>query len=345
MGRRGLHFMELNARLQVEHPVTEAVTGARPRGGPAAGGGRRAAVVASAGRPAAAATPSRLASTPRTRGPASPRRADASRSLRGPRRRATCASIAGVGRGDVIGTRYDPLLAKVIASGPTRSAALDRLDHALAATATIGVTTNRDFLRAVLAWPEVRHGRVVTDTLDARWPAVSEALPDEAWGLAAAALAAPPEGQAVGAAHRLPPQRTAPSRRGHRRGGARGGGRSGAATDRAPVPCGGPMARSCWMSAGGPWSPGWPHPRRSTPPCAMRLPRPAATSSARRSPGVIGTVRVAPGEAVAAGQVLLTLEAMKMEHPVRATADGLVTRLLVRAGQAVQRGDELVGLT
>ena len=80
---------------------------------------------------------------------------------------------------------------------------------------------------------------------------------------------------------------------------------------------------------------------------AVRHAAPAAGGDVIRAPlaGVIGTVRVAPGEAVAAGQVLLTLEAMKMEHPVRATADGLVTRLLVRAGQAVQRGDELVGLT
>ena len=80
---------------------------------------------------------------------------------------------------------------------------------------------------------------------------------------------------------------------------------------------------------------------------AVRHAAPGAGGDVVRAPlaGVIGTVRVAAGEVVAAGQVLLTLEAMKMEHPVRAIADGLVARLHVRAGQAVQRGDALVELT
>jgi acetyl-CoA/propionyl-CoA carboxylase biotin carboxyl carrier protein len=335
-------FMELNARLQVEHPVTEAVTGldlveaqlrvaageplwlrqrdVRPRGhavearlyaeDPWAG------FAPSSGRLEVVAWPA----------PSSDLRLD-----------------AGVGPGDVIGTRYDPLLAKVIASGPTRSAALDRLDHALAATATIGVTINRDFLRTVLAWPEVRQGRVVTDTLDARWPASPEALPDEAWGFAAAALAASPEGAPV-----APPI-------GFRLNGPRrlavaigeevrvvavdpGRDRPGA---RAVRPDG-----SIVLDVGGRAVVA----RLAPPPsvdAAVRHAAPAAGGDLIRAPlaGVIGTVRVALGEAVAAGQVLLTLEAMKMEHPVRATADGLVTRLLVRPGQAVQRGDELVGLT
>ena len=335
-------FMELNARLQVEHPVTEAVTGldlveaqlrvaageplwlrqrdVRPRGhavearlyaeDPWAG------FAPSSGRLEVVAWPT----------PSSDLRLD-----------------AGVGAGDVIGTRYDPLLAKVIASGPTRSVALDRLDHALAATATIGVTTNRDFLRTVLAWPEVRQGRVVTDTLDARWQAVSESLPAEAWEFAAAALAIPPQGPpvapplgfrvngprriavAIGEEVRMvavDPIRDRPAARAVRPDGS------------VVLDLGGRAVVA----------------RLAPPPSvdsAVRHAAPAAGGDVVRAPlaGVIGTVRVAPGEAVAAGQVLLTLEAMKMEHPVRATADGLVTRLLVRAGQAVQRGDELVGLT
>ena len=65
---------------------------------------------------------------------------------------------ANLGPGDEIGPRYDPLLAKLIASGRTRTGALAGLDRALGATQTLGVTTNRDFLRAVLRWPDSPSG-------------------------------------------------------------------------------------------------------------------------------------------------------------------------------------------
>jgi len=53
-------------------------------------------------------------------------------------------------------------------------------------------------------------------------------------------------------------------------------------------------------------------------------------------------VSAEPGAQVAAGDVLLVLEAMKMEHPVRATADGSVTEVLVAAGQQVDAGAVLI---
>jgi propionyl-CoA carboxylase alpha chain len=59
-------------------------------------------------------------------------------------------------------------------------------------------------------------------------------------------------------------------------------------------------------------------------------------------PGTVVRVSTEPGAEVAAGDVLLVLEAMKMEHPVRATADGTVSEVLVAAGQQVDSGAVLV---
>ena len=68
----------------------------------------------------------------------------------------------GVAEGDVIGTSYDPLIAKLIASGATRDEALDRLGDALAETEIEGVTTNLPFLRWLVAHPELRAGAQTT---------------------------------------------------------------------------------------------------------------------------------------------------------------------------------------
>jgi len=62
-------------------------------------------------------------------------------------------------------------------------------------------------------------------------------------------------------------------------------------------------------------------------------------------PGQVREVRVREGERVQAGQVLLVMEAMKMELRVTASADGVVKRLLVAAGQVVQRGQRLIELS
>jgi biotin carboxyl carrier protein len=61
-------------------------------------------------------------------------------------------------------------------------------------------------------------------------------------------------------------------------------------------------------------------------------------------PGAVLAVRVSEGEQVEAGQVLLVLEAMKMENAVSAPGPGQVARLLVQSGQQVQRGDALIEL-
>ncbi len=100
---------------------------------------------------------------------------------------------AGAGSGDVIGTRYDPLLAKIVVHAESRGEALRQLDDALAATSVLGVTTNRGFLRWLLAQQEVVRGDLSTDFIDKTWVAPSD-LPDEAWATAAKALAERLEG-------------------------------------------------------------------------------------------------------------------------------------------------------
>jgi acetyl/propionyl-CoA carboxylase alpha subunit len=69
---------------------------------------------------------------------------------------------AGVEEGDEIGTSYDPLIAKLIAHGPTREESLDRLAAALAETEVEGLVTNLPFLRWLVAHPALRAGRTTT---------------------------------------------------------------------------------------------------------------------------------------------------------------------------------------
>jgi acetyl/propionyl-CoA carboxylase alpha subunit len=147
-------FLELNGRIQVEHPVTEEVTGldlvqwqlriAR---------GEQLDVTPE---PHGHAVEVRLyAEDPRTFLPQTGR-------LDRLRLPTSIRVDTGVAEGDEIGTSYDPLLAKLIASGTTRDEALDRLADALAETEVDGVTTNLPFLRWLVAHPEVRAGRATT---------------------------------------------------------------------------------------------------------------------------------------------------------------------------------------
>jgi acetyl/propionyl-CoA carboxylase alpha subunit len=172
---RDFYFLELNARIQVEHPVTEAVTGvdlvqwqlriAR---------GERLGLEPA---PRGAAVEVRLyAEDPRTFLPQAGRvdRLHLPTSVR---------VDAGVAEGDEVGTSYDPMIAKLIASGETRDEALDRLAGALADTEVGGVTTNLAFLRWLVAHPALRAGEATTAFLD-EYPPLSAppaGLPDPFW--------------------------------------------------------------------------------------------------------------------------------------------------------------------
>jgi acetyl/propionyl-CoA carboxylase alpha subunit len=152
---RDFYFLELNGRIQVEHPVTELVTGLD--------------LVAEQLRIASGEAMSRVqdsghghavevrlyAEDPRTFLPQGGRI----------RRLVLPASVrvdAGVAEGDEIALAYDPMIAKLIAHGPTRDAAFDRLEAALAETVVEGVTTNLPLLRWLITHPDVRAGRTTT---------------------------------------------------------------------------------------------------------------------------------------------------------------------------------------
>src|SRR3954452_18781497 len=162
-------FLELNARIQVEHPVTELVTGIDLVGEQLriAEGSELAKPVSLQGY----AVEVRLyAEDPRTFLPQAGRveRLHLPSSIR---------VDAGVEEGDEIGTSYDPMIAKLIAHGPTRDAAFDRLTAALAETVVVGVTTNLPFLRWLVSHPLVRAGRVSTAFLAEHPPPLPRPAP------------------------------------------------------------------------------------------------------------------------------------------------------------------------
>jgi len=153
-------FMEVNPRLQVEHPVTELVTGIDlvalqldvADGGP---------LPARAPAPHGHAIEARLyAEDPAGHFLPSPGRLDVLALPRGPRLRVD----AGYAAGDTVPGRYDPLIAKLVASGANRDAAVAGLRDALARTGVAGVATNRPWLIALLDDPAVRAGHYSTAT-------------------------------------------------------------------------------------------------------------------------------------------------------------------------------------
>jgi acetyl/propionyl-CoA carboxylase alpha subunit len=192
-GRR-FTFLELNARIQVEHPVTELVTGVDLV---------RAQLEVAMEEPLALdgaqlhghAVEVRLyAEDPRTFLP----QAGRIELLRLPR---GIRVDAGVEEGDEIGLGYDPMIAKLIAHGPTRENALDRLRQALDETEVEGVTTNLPFLRWLVAHPAVREGWTTTAFLTEHPPLSTPPvrLPSGPWAggfrlnLPLPAPAAPPD--------------------------------------------------------------------------------------------------------------------------------------------------------
>jgi acetyl/propionyl-CoA carboxylase alpha subunit len=150
-------FLELNARIQVEHPVTELVTGidlVEQQLAIASGGS--ASALGSTRDPEGHAVEVRLyAEDPLTFLP----QAGRIERLRLPE---DVRVDAGVEEGDEVPVAYDPLIAKLIAHGETREEAFDRLARALRETEVRGLTTNLPFLRWLVAHPELRAGRATT---------------------------------------------------------------------------------------------------------------------------------------------------------------------------------------
>jgi propionyl-CoA carboxylase alpha chain len=358
-------FLEVNTRLQVEHPVTEAVTGIdlvreqlRIAAGEPLGFGqgdvrwKGSAIEARlyAENPAAdflPATGTLVAFEPA----ASP----------------VVRWDSGVVAGSVIGTRFDPLLAKVIAHAPTRAEAAGRLALALERSHLGGVVTNRDFLVAALRTPAFLAGDTTTDFIERVAPARCLELGDEellhvarsaalwiqgANRAEATVLAAAPSGWRNA---RLPDQRVGLACGGREiqvsyrrlRDGSFRFGDGGIArihawsADAIDVEIDGRRRRSRITRA---------HERLvvQTPRGDVELaiqPRFVIPGSEAPSgglvapmPGKVIELRVRAGQSVRAGETLLVLEAMKMEHPIRAPEDGVVAEVRVVLGEQVENG-------
>ncbi len=187
----GFYFMEMNTRLQVEHPVTEMITGldlVELQLHVAAGGAlpiTQDAVVSNghaiearlyAEDPAAGFLPS----------------TGTLRHLRLPKPSPHVRIDTGVRQRDAVSVHYDPMIAKIIAWDTDRAGALRRLSAALDGTEVSGLNTNADFLRAITAHPAFADADLDTrfierhegDVLPAQGPAPDEALALAALGMA-----------------------------------------------------------------------------------------------------------------------------------------------------------------
>jgi acetyl/propionyl-CoA carboxylase alpha subunit len=328
-------FMEMNTRLQVEHPVTEVVTGLdlvewQLR---VACGERlplRQEDITLAGH----AVEARLYAEDPSQGflPSI-----------GPLTHLRLPDFvrldAGVEEGDEVTPFYDPMIAKLVVHADTREAAAARLADAARSVEVWPVKTNAAFLARCAGHPDFVAGRIDTGFIEARLDALTAAAPAIPPG-AVARLASCARAPAVDS---LSPW-NAPGRA------------SGLRLNQPP-------ARTATVYAdGAPIVAGFDFQAR---PAGVELPdgdlvvfsegmairlsatRPAETAGAAAlldgavltpMPGRIVSVAVAEGETVAAGQALVILEAMKMEHILTAPADGRVSELRVAAGEQVTEG-------
>jgi acetyl-CoA/propionyl-CoA carboxylase biotin carboxyl carrier protein len=364
-------FMEMNTRLQVEHPVTEMVTGVdlvelQLR----IAAGERLPLCQDDVRLTGHAIEARVYAEDPANGflPTGGTVLDV---VESPGAR----NDSGIYAGTVVGSDYDPMLAKVIAHADDRPAALRALDRALAETAVLGVTTNVDFLRFLLADADVIAGRLDTGLLDRRLPDYPgvDASDDE---LIAAAVYqwlsrwnargddpwAAPSGWRMGehapTVHRL--------RAGDRTDHVYLTGTPAAATARVEYGESHTLAAHLdgrWLvvtldgmrteyivaaDAGSVWLSG--DGRTTAVEEVREAPvRPDDEHSgdaelASPMPGAVVAVGVENGAAVTAGTVVVTVEAMKMEHALSSPVDGTV-ELLVAVGDQVKVGQQLARIT
>ena len=375
-GESAFYFMEMNTRLQVEHPVTEMITGLdivelqlRVAAGEPLPLAQRDVVLSGhamearvyAEDPAAGFLPTggeihRLVE-PRLPGV----RVD-----------------SGVLEGTVVGSEYDPMLLKVIAHGTDRREALRRLDAALAQTTILGLGTNTAFLRRLLADEDVQAAKLDTGLVGRRLDelvGVVDEIPDQI--LVAAALTLQLHLDAAGRASR-DPYATA--------GGWRIGSRAwtthrlrvGASADHevrllgtaqdavVALPGSEPVRASAyfagdqvvvradaatrsyttarsgdalWIARDGRcWE------IRDVGPSDPRSRTEAGSAGPVFSPmpGTVILVEVTEGQWVETGARLAVVEAMKMEHVLRAPTAGVITNLRARPGGSVDRSDPLM---
>jgi propionyl-CoA carboxylase alpha chain len=352
-GSGAFFFLEMNTRLQVEHPVTELVTGLDLV---------RLQLLVAAGEPLPAEV-----STARLTGHAVEARLyaeDATLDFLPQTGVLTRFEVpgdvrvdSGVDTGSVIGVHYDAMLAKVVAHAPTREQASAKLADALARARLHGVTTNRDLLVRLLRSGAWLSGDVDTGFLERHGgPAVLGSPPGPEVRrvhcvAAALASAASRQGRFPSGWRNVPSQLHTASYDGvvvsyaHRREGLV------VQVDREPldVHLWSAVADRVDLSVDGVRRTFLVDGLHVDSPLGYtalvedpRFPLPegdlAVGSLVAPMPGTVLRVAVSQGQTVAAGDVLLVLEAMKMEHGVRAANDGTVAELLVEAGQQVDAG-------
>ena len=370
-------FMEMNTRLQVEHPVTEMVTGIDlVEQQVLIAAGHKLPIAQDDVALTGHAIEARVYAEDPGRGflPTGGAVLDLAEPT-GPGVRVD----SGLARGTVVGSDYDPMLSKVIAHAEDRGAALRALDKALADTAVLGVTTNIEFLRFLLADPDVVAGRLDTGLLDRRMPDFQPAEPGDRELISAAAykwlrgwpepvtdLWAVPSGWRIGEQAPTTFRLHSGDRTDHvyltgtpqRATAAVENGESHSLTatldgDLLTVILDG-LRTAYLVAVGGPdgtgqiWLSGAGHTAvveqlREAP---VRPDDELSGDAELISPmpGSVVAVGVSDGQHVDAGTVVVTVEAMKMEHALSAPVEGVV-ELLVAVGDQVKVGQPLAKVT
>ncbi|GAB3549110.1 acetyl/propionyl/methylcrotonyl-CoA carboxylase subunit alpha [Arthrobacter tumbae] len=375
-------FMEMNTRLQVEHPVTEMVTGVdlvewQVR----IAAGEKLTLAQSDVVLTGHAVEARVYAEDAEAGflPSAGTVVDLSEP-HGEGIRVDSALLPGL----EISPTYDPMLSKVIAWAPSRSEALDRLDQALAQTRVAGLRTNVEYLRLLINDDDVRAGRLDTTMIERKLPTLAFRTASDAEiaaaavvlaGLSTGADPASPwhsrDGWRIGGVHAATPVQlqignTSPRTVFMTRDGARsvitiddnphqvdwlpaaeGRGTGRAVVDGVTLDTRfAPNGSTLWLT-----DTGWSQPVRmlsreevlQTQLASIARTEGAADPEVRSPmPGTVITVNVADGDSVEEGQVLASVEAMKMEHQLTATVAGTVAITLspgdlVTANQVVAR--------
>ncbi|MGA5357290.1 biotin carboxylase N-terminal domain-containing protein [Streptomyces purpurascens] len=340
------YFMEMNTRLQVEHPVTELITGldlVEWQLRVAAGEPLR--FTQQDVRLTGHAVEARICAEDPARG-FLPSGGTVLR-LREPQGDGI-RTDSGLTEGTEVGSLYDPMLSKVIAYGPDRATALRKLRSALAETVTLGVQTNAGFLRRLLAHPAVIAGDLDTGLVEREVEGlIPTDVPEEVYEAAAAvrldALTPEPGGWtdpfSVPSGWRLGgrPKPPAFHLRAQEALEYTPRGTASVTGDHVSVTLDGVRhtfhRAADWLGRDGD---AW-HVRDHDPVAASlsRAAHAGADSLTAPMPGTVTVVKVAVGDEVTAGQSLLVVEAMKMEHVISAPHPGKVTELDVAPGSTV----------
>jgi 3-methylcrotonyl-CoA carboxylase alpha subunit len=355
--RGGWFFLEMNTRLQVEHPVTELAIGRdlvedqlRIAAGDSLGldqpaidrllaRGRHVVEVRLYAEDAEAGF---LPATGRVEALRWPSEADG-----------RVRVDAGIELGTEVDDRFDPMLAKIVVAGTDRADVFAGMARALDQTTVLGLTTNLRFLRWLVRQQAVLDGQARVDTLERIWPpdgwAEAAEPPAEAWAAAARLLAGievdpttwavATDSWAGGWRLNARPRLRLESEDGSPRsvdvpesdrGGLPEAVRAGDGTAHVDV-----AGRSVGFSV-------VPAPDVDRAARAASHPGVGGAEVASPMPGSVLVVHVKVGAAVEVGDPLITLEAMKMEHVVVAPGSGTVREVRVHAADQVSRGQKLV---